>query len=182
MSSAERYPGFPKGVQFTPVPNPLLGPLLQDIDDLMELKVALRVIWHLGQKRRAPRAVTMAELGADAVLIGVLGGGSTFRAALRDALGRVVARGILAEGKDTRDSPVYALNTEAGRQAVGQTITAGVGEDLDAPEPVATQRSNIFVLYEDNIGTLSPLIAEELREAEKRYPAQWVSDAFKEAV
>lgn len=29
---------------------------------------------------------------------------------------------------------------------------------------------------------LSPIIAEELKEAEKIYPASWIDDAFKEAV
>ncbi len=34
--------GFPRGVHLTPVPSPLLGPLLADIDDIGELKCTLR--------------------------------------------------------------------------------------------------------------------------------------------
>lgn len=41
---------------------------------------------------------------------------------------------------------------------------------------------NVFALYEQNIGMITPMIAEELKEAEKLYPAQWLEDAFKEAV
>jgi DNA replication protein len=41
---------------------------------------------------------------------------------------------------------------------------------------------NIFALYEQNIGIITPMIAEELKEAEKIYPRQWIEDAFKEAV
>ena len=44
------------------------------------------------------------------------------------------------------------------------------------------QRPNIFVLYEQNIGPLTPLLAEELMEAEDTYPAAWIEDAFREAV
>jgi DnaD/phage-associated family protein len=44
------------------------------------------------------------------------------------------------------------------------------------------ERPNIFVLYEQNIGLIQPLIAEELREAEKTYPAAWIEEAFKIAV
>jgi DnaD/phage-associated family protein len=44
------------------------------------------------------------------------------------------------------------------------------------------QRPNIFVLYEQNIGPLTPLLAEELVEAEDTYPALWIEDAFREAV
>jgi len=41
---------------------------------------------------------------------------------------------------------------------------------------------NIFVLYEQNIGMLTPMIAEELREAEEQYPGEWIEDAIREAV
>ncbi len=40
-------------------------------------------------------------------------------------------------------------------------------------------RPNIFPLYEQNIGLLPPLVAEELREAGERYPAEWVEEAFR---
>ena len=37
-------------------------------------------------------------------------------------------------------------------------------------------------MYEENIGLLTPMIAEELRDAEKTYPELWIKDAVKEAV
>jgi DNA replication protein len=42
-----------------------------------------------------------------------------------------------------------------------------------------TTRPNIFVLYEQNIGLLQHLIADELLEAEREYPAQWIEEAFR---
>ncbi len=44
------------------------------------------------------------------------------------------------------------------------------------------QRPNIYVLYEQNIGPLTPLLADELKEAEDSYPAAWIEDAFRESV
>ena len=41
---------------------------------------------------------------------------------------------------------------------------------------------DIFTLYEENIGMLTPLIADELKEAVKQYPELWIRDAIKEAV
>jgi DNA replication protein len=40
---------------------------------------------------------------------------------------------------------------------------------------------NIFELYEQNIGVISPLIADELRDAQRTYPAEWLEEAFREA-
>ena len=47
---------------------------------------------------------------------------------------------------------------------------------------VQVERPNIFVLYEQNIGLLSPMIAEELKDAAEQYPTDWIEAAFREAV
>ena len=41
---------------------------------------------------------------------------------------------------------------------------------------------DIFTLYEENVGMLTPLIADELKEAGQHYPEAWIKDAIKEAV
>ena len=43
-------------------------------------------------------------------------------------------------------------------------------------------KSNIFKLYEENIGALTPLLSDMLREAEKNYPSVWFEEAFEIAV
>jgi DnaD/phage-associated family protein len=47
---------------------------------------------------------------------------------------------------------------------------------------IQIERPNIFVLYEQNIGVLTPFLAEELRDAADRYPVDWIESAFREAV
>ncbi|MDQ6694177.1 MAG: DnaD domain protein [Chloroflexota bacterium] len=44
------------------------------------------------------------------------------------------------------------------------------------------ERPSIYGLYEQNIGLLTPILAEKLQEAEGRYPPQWIEEAFSEAV
>jgi DnaD/phage-associated family protein len=77
----------------------------------------------------------------------------------------------------------YFANSARGRQAVDDLL-AGKWTPAEADEPLLLQseRPNIFVLYEQNIGPLAPLLAEELMEAEDQYPASWIEDAFQEAV
>jgi DnaD/phage-associated family protein len=49
--------------------------------------------------------------------------------------------------------------------------------------PVDTEEQpNIYTLYEDNIGMLTPMIADELLDIEKLYSKDWIRDAIKEAV
>ncbi len=182
------FAGFPAGKQpYTPVPDLFFSELLPDIDHLGELKVTLHVFWLLTQKRGARPCVSGKELAADGRLIAGLASAATSgREALRDALDRAVARRTLlrvSTGSGTAQRDWYFVNSEKGRRAVDDLL-AGKWSPAEPGETVQlhSQRPNIFVLYEQNIGPLTPLLAEELMEAENSYPTPWIEDAFREAV
>ncbi|MEO6045043.1 MAG: DnaD domain protein, partial [Tepidiformaceae bacterium] len=42
-------------------------------------------------------------------------------------------------------------------------------------------RPGIFRLYEEQIGTITPLVGDRLIEAEESYPLDWIEQAFREA-
>jgi len=56
------------------------------------------------------------------------------------------------------------------------------GYEMPSQAQALVERPNIFILYEQNIGLLSPLIADELTDAADQYPAEWIETAFREAV
>ncbi len=184
------FSGFPAGkVHFTPLPNLFFSKLLPAIDDLAELKVTLHIFWLLHQKKGYPRYVSRRELEADGVLLGGLKGtGQEPEERLEQALERAVARGTLlhvtAQQGDERND-WYFMNTDVGRRTVDKICHGELKLDaVVTPSEVRleVERPNIFVLYEQNIGLLTPLIAEELRDAEKTYPADWIEEAFRIAV
>ena len=88
---------------------------------------------------------------------------------------------------DVGDGPeeLFFINTERGREAV-RTLQRGERPEglapAEPPAPSAEERPNIFKLYEQHIGLLTPMLAEELRDAEATYPAVWIEDAFRQAV
>lgn len=53
-----------------------------------------------------------------------------------------------------------------------------IKEDEEEEKPA----QNIFALYEQNIGPLTPMLAEKLKDAEEDYPPEWVPEAFKIAI
>ncbi len=75
----------------------------------------------------------------------------------------------------------YFINTAKGRQTV-QMIREGKLPDLMVSIPeearLRVERPNIFVLYEQNIGLLTPLVADQLRDLEKNFPPDWIVEAF----
>lgn len=56
----------------------------------------------------------------------------------------------------------------------------GRGEDRN-PTTTTRENENFGKIYEENIGQLTPLIADELRDIEKTYPSGWFTEAVKEA-
>ena len=83
---------------------------------------------------------------------------------------------------------IARMDEETLRRVLSLAVEHGILRSIDdeteeAYEPVFSRipRENIFSLYEQNIGMITPMIAEELKEAERLYPEEWVRQAFKEA-
>jgi DNA replication protein len=178
------FAGFPEGkLKITPLPELFFSELLPIIDHLSELKVTLYCFWLLHQKRGQARYVAHSELRGDEVLMQGLSGVD----ALQEGLEHAVARGTLLEVSaawpDRPNETLYFLNSEQGREAVAR-IERGEWEPQEGGEPARLQprRPNIYILYEQNIGLIGPLLAEELKDAERTYPPEWIEDAFRIAV
>jgi len=180
------FAGFPEGkVRFTPLPDLFFSQLMPRIDNLLELKVTLHLFWLLHTKKGHLRYATLQELREDPLLLaGLKVAGRRPEELLDEGLERAVARGTLLRVGDSLES-WYFLNDAPSRQAVEKIERGELKLERMAPRPkerVDLERANIFALYEQNIGLLQPLIAEELREAEKTYPAAWIEEAFQIAV
>ena len=173
------FAGFPAGkVRMTPIPATLFSELLPEIDDLGELKVTLYALWILNRQEGTIRYFTFQDCMEDIRLLSAFGRSEeAARKALVDAFERAVARGSLLKVsvEDAAASgPVFFLNSPRGRAAV-EALQKGewrLGEKDRAELSLQSERPNIFILYEENIGPLTPMMVETLREAEKEYPLE----------
>ena len=179
------FSGFPRETLYTPTPDPFFGPLLEEIQDLAELKVTLRGIWLLHHKRQGARAVPLDEFLTDTVLLrGLEPEGSADGAVeeIRRGLRLAVRRGVFLVHGSNPDEAVFVLNNDAGHRALARLKETGSSGPASAVADEAPARPreklNIFALYEDTIGMLSPIVAERLKEAEQRYPPGWIREAF----
>ncbi len=187
----EQFKGFPAKMQFTPLPNVFFSTLLPQISDITELKTTLHILGTLYHKRGYPRFITFTELLANKSLM------SSLKEAtkppdkvLRNALEMATRRGTILHivlDRDGMSEDIYLLNTESNRQIItkiqnGELPLTGLKATKGQTYIELEEQPDIFTLYEQNIGMLTPMIAEELREAEKLYPVNWIKDAIKEAV
>ncbi len=179
-------PGKPR--VFT-LPAAFITELMPLIDDVAELKVILFTFWAIQQREGQYRYLRAEEYAVDAALIDGMRAADPTTApeiTLTRALAKAVERGALVCADVTLDGKpetLYFVNAEPGRAAVAQ-ITAGQWQpgQPDTPVEILPERPNIYRLYEENIGALTPLIADALKDAERSYPPGWVEEAIRAAV
>lgn len=186
----KEFGGFPPRPEVTPLPNVFFSTVLPDMKSSDEIKVVMQMFFLLSRKKGYPRFISFEELCADPIIMkGLQGSSGTLREILSDCLKEAVRQGILLcfsvdiEGKADE---AYFINNESERDTITRiqqgtlkipSVSIRKSEQVSAQQP-----SDIYNLYEQNIGMLTPILAEELQEAEHRYPAEWVQEAFRIAL
>jgi DnaD/phage-associated family protein len=183
------FNGFPPGkINTSRIPNLFFSELLPLIDDLAELKVTLYALWVFTRLEGEVRYLTEAHFSGDATFMSGLG---ATPAAQQDALSagleRAVNRGTLLKTsvpEGDGELVLYFFNSPRGNAAV-QSVADGSWRPSDGDSPLPSlslEQPNIFRLYEENVGPLTPLIADTLRDAEQEYPDFWIREAISIAV
>ena len=180
----KKFEGFPAGkVRFTRLPGPFFSELLPQIDDLNEMKVTLYILWRLEQMEGDFRYLTFQAIQDDATFMTGFEDETQVNAGLQHAVerGTLLQASVELEGKEQN---LYFLNSPRGQAAI-QAIEKGQWQpsgDVQQPIELGQQQPNVFRLYEEHIGPLTPMLAETLTEAEDTYPPVWIEDAMRIAV
>ncbi|MEW6092498.1 MAG: DnaD domain protein [Chloroflexota bacterium] len=163
-----KFQGFPSSETFTPIPDSFFHKLLNEIDEADELKVTLYALWRIGNMEGP---------------VGFLRD-QDFAALVPDpapALEKAVRRGTLIPVPQ-ESAVYYFLNSPRGRAAAESLRSGDLSPESLAASAPPVERPNVFKLYEENIGPLTPLIADMLKDAEQTYSEAWVAEALEIAV
>jgi len=162
----QQSPSSQRKTDFISLPDSFFTRIMPKIHDLAELKIVLYVTYLILRKHEHPRpdiiGVTYKELKSAICRLSA----ELDEETLRQAVDLAIGHGTL-------------LHSTLNINGVLEDIYSLTAPMYRSPQPPAV---NIFALYEQNIGMITPMIAEELKEAEKIYPPQWIEEAFKEAV
>jgi len=173
-------------VRWVPLPAPLFRAVIPHIEDVEELRAVLYVFWRFAFSEAPVHYLTDADAAADEAYWGHLGPtAAQRRPRVRAALDAAVQRGVLlaVDDADPAGPRYYFLNSPKGR-AAAEALRSGRWHPQrdELPPPEALTTPNIFRLYEENFGPLTPLIADRLRDALQRYPEPWIVEAMSLAV
>lgn len=167
------FKGFLESETFTRFPNAFFHQLIKEITDLDELKVILYALWRFENTPGTLHTLRHddldgSRLGLDADEI-------------HSGLEKSVGRGTLLKA-DHAGEMRYFLNSPRGR-AAAESFSQGKLDEVNGIISAApVERPNIFALYEENIGPLTPLLADMLKDAEQTYKLELIEEAFLIAV
>ncbi len=166
------FNGFSDSDTSSRFPDGLFRQLLGEITDLGELKVTVYALWRIEHMDGSFRALAEADfdghdlgLGADEII---------------RALQQAQKRGSLLKSV-YNGQELYFINSASGRFAAQAFAKRGWPEAASVGS-APLERPNVFRLYEENIGPLTPLIADALNDAEATFSSEWVADAIELAV
>lgn len=176
-----------------PIPAAFFCDVLPQIKDVAEIHVTLAVFRLSDESGGLEQPVADYRIKRDPAVRAALRTTGSPRdpdARIASGLDLAVGRGTLLKFACTtglRQQLWYYVNTPANKGLVAAMARGAVEPppalwDGSVPPNIVPERPNVFRLYEQNVGLLTPLIADHLIDALERFPSHWVEDAVLEAV
>ena len=106
---------------------------------------------------------------------------------IQNGLKILIADGILTKPEHSHKKweAALVLNTPSGQAALESIRKGTLTQEPIGISPsikTSSQETTIYKLYEENIGVITPIMADTLRDLETTYPPEWISEAFTIAV
>ncbi|MHB8807093.1 MAG: DnaD domain-containing protein [Anaerolineaceae bacterium] len=150
-----------------------------EIQDSLQLKILLFAIWLAQESGDEANPLSLQDFYSYPEFLNRIGSDpeSIRKNLLKGLKTNMEASFLIGNSLEAvqQGSPFY-LNTARGKQA-SQLQKPAMNDSFKSPV-----RSDIFALYEENIGPLTPFIADMLKDAEKEYSKEWLEEAIQIAV
>lgn len=167
------FKGFTDTESFTQLPDAFFQKLLSEIEDAAELKVTLYFLWRVQHMEGPFRALCQTDFEEQALGLNA--------DEIDSGLEKAVRRGSMLKAENEADT-FYFLNSTRGRAAAEAFSQGNWRESAKIMSAPVVERPNVFKLYEENFGPLTPMIADALKDAEETYSDEWVAEAMEAAL
>jgi len=183
------FKGFPSQKdRLIPIPDRFFRELLPQINHIGELKLTLYFLWRIDYLEGPFRFLLWEDIVQDRTFLNSLAEKpEESLAILEEAMQLALKRGTILEAileEGAQPKHLYFLNSPKGRAAVEAIRKGSWKPQKEAQPPIelGSPRPTLYQLYEENIGVITPMIAETLRDMEQTYPYEWIEDALRIAV
>lgn len=180
------FKGFSEGSTLSfRIPEPIITEIIPRLDHLDDLVLTLYIFWKMEKIEGSVHFLIEKSIFLDPFYHKYYPNQDTNQIAekLKESIDRLMELGVILIYSYEADNSVEELlflNSTRSRAAIkaiknGDWIP-GIHEDL--PSAWITDQEPIFSLYEQNIGIITPLIAEALADAENSFPEIWIREAI----
>lgn len=182
----------------TNIPNNLIKYIIDDINDETDIKCVLRLVYLISSQPKSTPWITYPDFIRDEFMSNNTIKTQKTSLSLKKHLSMgallslikkelVLSQVILIKNMPTR---ILALNLTSTIEVLSKYETtiqnsARITDDIKKTFKEIEEQfqvTNVFTLYEKNIGPLNPMIVDKLKEASTIYPHRWIIDAFNESV
>ncbi|MBN2044048.1 MAG: DnaD domain protein [Anaerolineales bacterium] len=172
------FHGFTPTGQPVQIPQDFFTEILPKIDDLHTLKIMLLAF----QSRSADENQVSYFSPEQMCLTHFTEHPQEFKTGLEQAITNQWLLKTEIPGHGGQLVQICFLNTPSAVAAI-EAINKGEFHFPDEPfDQPGVPRPDIFRLYEENIGPLTPIISDSLKDLEKNYPYEWINQAVQTAV
>ena len=174
---------FKTGQKMIPFPVQLFTEILPRLHNESQLRATLYTWYAIMSKGSGQRYVYLSQLLTDPVLLSWfthLGG----KNGIQRGLDQSCREGIFLQLQIGEDDKILAPNDESGARLITDMKSESVAhhnQSRDSSPETNYERtvvSNVVEKYENEIGMLTPVIADMIAIAEQMYPTTWILEAL----
>ena len=177
-----------KAIQIISIPHTYFKKVLTEVKSATDIKVVLYIFWFLGYQEGNSKFITLSDfLNDDDFLDGLDLDTGEYENHIQRSLQSLVTGGILIcynPENGSFNNTIYFLDSPKN-EAIVKSLEDGhisIQELIRVPVKLAVDKPTIYKLYEENIGPLTPMLADALRDAEQDYSYDRIVKAFQIAV
>lgn len=163
------------------IPNQVVTELFLCLDNVASIKFFLYTLYRFQAEKQRIQFVTLSQVEKSESIQDIIGAETKIEEVLDDLIRTgafVSAKGIYRNKEDR----LFFLNNARGRESV-RAIEAGDWIPKSNTDfNTVIERPSVYQLYEDNLGSLTPMIVEMLDDALEDYSYQWIQEAIKVAI
>ena len=174
---------FKTGQKMIPFPVQLFTEILPRLHNESQLRATLYTWYAIMSKGSGQRYVYLSQLLTDPVLLSWfthLGG----KNGIQRGLDQSCREGIFLQLQIGEDDKILAPNDESGARLITDMKSESVthhNQSRDSSPETNYERtvvSNVVEKYENEIGMLTPVIADMIAIGEQMYPTTWIREAL----
>jgi DnaD/phage-associated family protein len=167
------------------IPESFISEHLSKINDPDLFKLLLYIFWRFDKEKSQVKYITIESIIKDLAFSEFFGKSSNeIKIRILELLTKAIEQAILIICPNPEQAKIdlYFYNSIRNQEIIELIKSGDLRIENLQNISLASIKPNVFKIYEENIGPLTPMIAETLEDASNNFPINWINEAIQIAV